>query len=380
MTGHLVKRSKGHWSVVLEFGKDEHGKRIQKWYSGYRLEKQARDAMNDMIAEYRNGGFVAPDDLTVGQWLDTWLRDWCNHIKPYTRRGYEDTAEQVKAEIADVPLQKLSPARLQQMANKWHTVGSSANRGPIAANTIKKAFVVISAAMNRAVALDMLRKNPCKAVSLPRVVKPEISVLSLDEVPRMLEACKDSDVYMPVLLALTTGMRRGEIVGLRWQDVDFDKAQLIVRQGAVQVAGKVLFDETKTGRIRVVALSKQTMEALRQHRTHQKELRLQMGNKWQDHGLVCTDEFGQPTKPEWLSYAFMYFARQHGFKVTFHGLRHTHATMLLSQGVNMKVTQERLGHSNMSMTSETYSHLSQAMQQTAVEAMEQVLDASVAIG
>lgn len=377
-SGHLVKRSKGHWSVVIERGMED-GKRAQKWYSGYRTEELARDAMITMLYEVNTGQFIDPTGMSVAEWLDRWLKDFCLHLSPYTLRGYEDTVQLVKDEVGKVPLQKLTTAKLQQMIAKWQTEGTSAGRGPISPNTIKKNIICLSSALNKAVDLEMIRKNPAKKVSLPRVGKVEISALPLDDVPRLLEEAKDTSIWMPVLIALTTGMRRGEVLALKWKDINLEQAVACVQRNSVQVDGKIIMKEPKNGRSRNVALDPYLLSELRLHHKLQKEQRLAMGNRWQENDLVCTMEDGQPMKPEWVSWTFQYWAKKHGFDVTFHGLRHTHATMLLSQGVNLKVTQERLGHSTLAMTSDRYSHLTSEMQQTAVEAMGRVLG-SVANG
>jgi integrase len=373
MSGHVVKRGK-KYSIVVEMGNDETGKRKQKWYSGYRTKKEAETDLHRILHELRTGQFIDTTKLTTGQWLDRWLADYCLHLKPYTVRGYEDTVKQVKAEIGDVPLQRLTTAHIQKMVEKWHTIGTCANRGPLAALTIKKQITNLATALNKAVDLELIRKNPTTKLSLPRVPKQERSVLSEAQVKLMLAAAKATPMYMPILLAVTTGMRRAEILALRWRDYDPVAGVLLVRRNAVQVDGKVIYHDAKTASsVRAVALSPSLIEELEAHFKRQAAERSAAGDRWQDHDLICTVELGAPMKPEWLSARYLYWASTHGFSVTFHGLRHTHASLLLGRGINLKVTQERLGHSDIGMTANIYSHTNAEMQQAAVDAMEAIM-------
>lgn len=367
MGGHIVKRGK-RYAVVLELGRDENGKRIQKWHSGYRTLADAKRDMIRMLREVQTGEYISPMGQTVGEWLDHWLKDFCLHLSPYTLRGYEGIVSQVKDEIGGVPLQKLTTARVQQMVRDWSERGTSAGRGPLSATTIRKSLTCLSAALNKAVDLELIRKNPAKQVSLPRVDKQEPHALDAEQAMKLLEEIKDRQCYIPVMIALATGMRRGEVVALRWSDVDLDTGIIRVCRAAVQVKGKVIFKETKTGRSRVVPLPPFAVRELKAHKKRQNEQRLLMGNRWQESGLVCTNEDGTPMKPEWLSSDFWYFAHKR-YGVSFHDLRHTHASILLQQGVHAKVVQERLGHTDIGMTLNTYSHLIGGMQETAVEAL-----------
>lgn len=373
MSGHVVKREKS-WSVVLELGKDENGKRKTKWRSGYRTKKEALTALTKYNHELNTGTYIEETDMTTGAWLDEWLSKWCPHLKPYTRRGREFIVAQIKAEIGSVPLRKLSAQHIQGMVNKYQTVGTSAGRGPLAASTIGKHMTCLSAALNKAADLELIRRNPCRAVVRPRIEREELTVLESDEVQRLLRECREEPFYMPVLLAITTGMRRGEIIALRWQDVDLEQGALLVRRNAVQLAkGEIVFNEPKTNKARAIALPSFVVTDLKRHRTAQKEQKLAAGSRWQEGDLVCSTELGGPLKPEWLSFRFSYFAKGHGFPVTFHGLRHSHASLLLAQGVHMKVVQERLGHSKMALTADLYTHLSRGMQEAAASAVESAI-------
>ena len=190
-----------------------------------------------MLRELQTGEYVPQDKQTVGEWLDRWLKKFCVHL-PYTKRGYENIVEQVKDEIGNIPLQKLTTLHVQTMIANWQERGTSANRGPLSANTIRKHMICLSAALNKAVELDLMRRNPAKQASLPRVDKPEPEVLDANEAQRLLHEVKGRNIYVPVFLALTTGMRRGEVIALHWSDVDFENACIRVRHSAVQLKAR----------------------------------------------------------------------------------------------------------------------------------------------
>jgi integrase len=197
-------------------------------------------------------------------------------------------------------------------------------------------------------------------VSLPRQERKEAATLSGSECRRLLKEAKGRDIYVPVLLALTTGMRRGEICALRWTDVDLAQGIMQVSRNAVDTPDGITYKGTKTGKCRAIMLPGFVTRELLEYRQSERVRHI-------SGGLLY---YGSPG---YLSTRFARFANEHGFKVTFHGLRHTHATLLLAGGVDMKVTQVRLGHSTMAMTADRYSHLSAGMQETASAAIEEVL-------
>jgi len=202
-----------------------------------------------------------------------------------------------------------------------------------------------------------------------------MKVLDEDETAAILEAAKGSRLYMPVLLAVTTGMRRGEILGLHWKDVDLAADTVTVRCSLEEARGGVRFKEPKTasGR-RTLRLLPLTVEALKRHRVEQAENRLRMGPVYEDNGLVVCREDGRPWRPDRFSTEFILFIDELEIpRVRFHDLRHTHATLLLHQGISPKVVSERLGHSSTSFTLDVYGHVTPVMEEEAVRAVDAAL-------
>lgn len=192
---------------------------------------------------------------------------------------------------------------------------------------------------------------------------------------RLLKAAEGKDLHLPILLAVTTGMRRGEILGVRWQDLDLDAATLSVRQSLEQTKGRLAPKQPKTqkGR-RVVALLPMTVEALRRHRVEQAKYKLFFGPDYRDHDLVCARTDGSPWPPDSFTSSFSDFVRKAKLQVVrFHDLRHTHATQLLRQGIHPKVVSERLGHSTVGITLDVYSHVLPDMQEEAARRLDAAL-------
>jgi integrase len=204
---------------------------------------------------------------------------------------------------------------------------------------------------------------------------------ALDEAAtaKLLRAASDSRLSLPILLAVTTGLRRGEILGLRWKDVDFQNSSLAVRQSLEQTRDGLTFKQPKTAKgRRVVALPTLAVEGLKRHKLKQVTTKLAFGAAYQDHDLVCARDDGTPWPPDTFSSAFVGLIRREEVQtVRFHDLRHTHATQLLRQGVHPKVVSERLGHATVGITLDVYSHVLPGMQAEAASRTDAALRAAL---
>ena len=204
-------------------------------------------------------------------------------------------------------------------------------------------------------------------------------VLDEDQTATLLEGAQDTTLYIPSLLAVTTGLRRGEILALRWRDVDFDRGTLAVTQSLEETKDGLRFKQPKTKRSRrVVTLPSITIDALRRHRIEQAQLRLQLGLGRDDNGLVCSRYDGQPRSPRAFTKEFTRLVAKLDIpRTTFHGLRHSHATQLLRAGIHPKIAQERLGHSTIATTMDLYSHVTDTMQEDAAAQIDAGLQAAI---
>jgi integrase len=226
---------------------------------------------------------------------------------------------------------------------------------------------------------QLLPRNPADAVEPPRPARKEMAALDEKQTASLLQLARDTPLSIPILLAVTTGLRRGELLALRWEDLDLQAATLAVRRTLEQTHGALTFKQPKTPKSRrVVAVPRLTIDALRSHRSEQAKNRLLLGAAYQDDGLICAKPDGRPVDPRSVSHAFAALIRRSGLRrVRFHDRRHSHATQLLAQGIHPKVVSERLGHSTVGITLDVYSHVLPSMQEEAARRIDVALCAAL---
>ena len=366
------------YSKTITTGRDPlTGKRRQKRLSA----KTVRELKRLWAAELKrieDGDYIEPSKTTFGEYLTHWLATYARHnVRPTTYRSYEQLIRlHIAPALGAVPLQKLTPMQLQAFyADKLERGRLDGRPGGLSARTVLPMHAVIREALQQALRWQLVAGNVADAVEPPRAKRAQVAAWAPDDVTRFLDAA-DGDTYAPIwLVALATGMRRGELLGLQWADIDLARSELQVRRSLVEVDGKPVFQEPKTasGR-RKVALSAATVDALRAHRTRQLERRLALGAAWRDLDLVFATADGGPIVPANLFRAFRRIVARAGVPpITFHALRHTHATLLLREGIHAKIVSERLGHANIGITLDTYSHVLPDMQRDAADSIDRAL-------
>lgn len=371
MKGHIRKRAEGSWTIVIYLGRDPAtGKKKYRWHTVNGTKREAEKVMARLLNELNTGQYVEPGKESVGAYLDRWLEGRQVDLAYKTVQGYRTNIERhIKPRIGQVRLDKLRPAQIQALYTELRQTG-------LAARTVSYVHRTLHVALEQAVKWQILHRNPVDLVEPPKLSRPEVSVLDGAAVGTILEAIKEPRLAITVTLAVGAGMRRGEILGLRWTDIDLQtRVAYIVQSSQRHIGEGVQFTKTKTHRSRrAVALPGFVIGALEHWRAHQEEERRLMGSVYHDLGLVCTRHDGQPLDPDWVSKSFGRVARKAGFSgIRFHDLRHTHATLLLAAGVHPKVVQERLGHSQISMTLDTYSHVLPGLQHEAAASLEDII-------
>ncbi|MEO6025580.1 MAG: site-specific integrase [Candidatus Binatia bacterium] len=333
------------------------------------------------MSTVHEGNYVAAGRLTVAEFLKKWLADYAKQT--VAARTSERYAELLRLHVVPTlgqhQLSKLEPLHIQHLYSTLLESGRRDGKGGLSPQTVVHCHRVLRKALKHAVKWQLLIRNPAEAVDPPRVDHREMTTLDEEEVAGLFEAVRGTRLELPVVLAVSTGLRRGELLALRWRDVDLEKATLAVRQSIEQTKNGLAFKEPKTRRgRRVVALPNVTVEALRRHRTDQAKRRLSLGSAYKDQGLVLTRLDGRPMDPAETSKAFARVIARNGLRRhSLHSLRHTHATLLLRANVHPKVVSERLGHATIGITLDTYSHVLPDMQEAAAKKLDGVLGPSL---
>jgi integrase len=364
MKGHIRERSPGRWAIVID-GQGAGGARKRRWHSFAGTKRAAQLECARLIAEaQKSGGTVAPERLTVGDYLEQWLR----HIRPrVSPKTYERYVSIVRVNIipalGNIRLSKLQPLAIS-------TAYSDA-LGRLAPRTVNHMHVVFGGALKQAVRWRILARNPCDDVDPPKVERGEMKVWTVDQITEAIALSRSWAVHMPMVLAALCGLRRGEIAALRWRHIDFDRAQLSVMESAEQTKAGVRYKAPKSGKGRTVALPSMMVAALRDHRLRQAQELLQIGVRLTGETLVCARRDGKPQQPRSITHAWIDFLAATKLpSIRFHDLRHSHATLMLRANVHPKIVSERLGHSKVAITLDTYSHVIPGMQEEAAAAID----------
>ncbi len=387
MRGHIRKRGKS-WSIVVELGRDPvTGKRKQQWQSIKGTKKDAERALAKIIHDLDKGISVKPTKMTVGEFLEQWLKDYvASNTSPRTAERYTQMIRlHLIPNLGNIPLSQLRPDHVQSFYARALDHGRIDGKGGLSNRSVHHLHRVLSEALSHAVKWGLAVRNVCSAVDPPRPEKKETTTLASEDVPRLLEearALEDTSgnpYYMLFLTALHTGMRRGELLGLRWCDVDLDMATISVNR-SLQVLrdGGLVVREPKTPKARrLIAMTPSLASELREHQSNQEIVRAAIGKRLNAEDLVFGQMNGEPLNPNTVSPAFAKVANRAGLKLRLHDLRHSHATLMLKAGIHPKIVSERLGHATVAFTLDTYSHVVPGLQEAAAVRFDEVLQGSV---
>lgn len=379
MRGHITKRGKNSYSIVLDIGTDPAtGRRRQQRISIKGTKKNAEKRLSELLHQIDNGIFIRPSKTTLSEYLERWLKEYCwSNLAPRTAEGYEFIVRRhLIPTLGQIPLTELKPEHLQHLYSEKLSTGRADGKGGLSPRSVRYCHSTLHKALMTAVKLGMIVRNPADAVEQPRLQHHEMLTMNELDVHIFLEFAKSTAHYALFYTALFTGMRRSELLALRWQDVDLILCQLSVNRTVHQLhTGVIVFRQPKTDKSRrLIALSPSTITVLRDHREAQKKLRQSLGQALSDDDLVFCQLEGKPLLPDSITHAWMKLARRVGLKgIRLHDARHSHASLMLKQGIHPKIVQERLGHSTIAVTLDTYSHITPGLQEAAAQRFDDVM-------
>lgn len=364
--GSVYQRKDGKWMGSITVGRKKSGKLIRKAVYG-KTKKEVITKMDSIKHDIKIGDYVEPDKITVSEWIIYWLKTYKkNKLKPKTYDSYESlTKITIIPNIGDIPMQKLKTKDIQEMYNKRYEEGYSAN-------SIHKVNIVLKSALDKAITEGYISKNPANFVELPEIIKKDIKAFTVEEQKAFEEAAKDYSQYIAYIVNLDTGLRMSELLALTWEDIDFDKAELIVNKNLVSVRNRekengfklVVQENTSKTKysIRTIPLTKRCISLLRKLKIKQQA----------NSNIVFCSKLGIYLTPRNYSRTFQRIVRKAKIEMcNVHTMRHTFATRLFEAGVLPKTISELLGHASVSFTLDTYTHVMPNTKKQAIDMLEQ---------
>ena len=358
------------WRAAVTVGINEDGTQDRRWVSG-KTQAEVQEKLRAFQADMHAGTVADTEGLT----MTAFMARWADHkeregLKPNPVQSYRDTARlYITPYIGRVKLEKLRPLDVEHLLSKMQKDGkSAANR--------RYALRILSMALRQAVRWQMLPRNVAEVISPPKAERPEMKTWTPEQVATFLDATQLHRLYAALYLSLMTGMRRGEVLGLKWEDVDFERSRLMVRNNLVEVhrdgvPGKKQVGKSTVSSVRIelqtpktaasrrtVALSAGTLSKLKEHQVRQNGERKVAAEAWEENGYVFASELGGPTNPNYFYDQFKKLSREAKLpNIRLHDLRHTAASLMIRRGISPKVVSDRLGHTDPAFTLRVYTHL-----------------------
>jgi integrase len=415
MQGHVRGRGKGSWEYIADIGvhsaercqecgrrfwverrprevcpkcggrliETEERRRATK--AGFATQKEAQAALNKVLVALEEKTFIAPSKVSLREYLKSeWLPAIEATIRPSTYRSYVQHVEcHISPHLGSVQLQKLSGSQISALYAKLALSGKRDGKSGLSPLSIRHVHATLHRALKDAVRWEQITRNPIEAADPPRISGDgtrELRTWNAEQLRVFLDAAKDERLSPLWHLLAMTGLRRGEALGLRWEDVDLEAGRVSVRRALIPNGAVVVVSEPKTARgRRSVALDPETVEVLKRQAGQQLADQVENGDEWRDTGLVFTKANGEAWHPEVVSRFFRQAVKRSKLPVIrLHDLRHTHATLALRAGIHPKVVSERLGHATIAITLDTYSHAIPAMQEEAAVRIAELVYSSKA--
>lgn len=384
MRGTIRKRTyesgatKWRVRLLVPVGEEGEKERISKTFDTKREAEQYRTEINHQIDR---GTFFKPSTMPLSKFLERWERDYAeSNLSPTTLARYRQLIKsRINPKLGHLPISGISIPTIQDFYHDQLENGMIKGEGGLSPNTVRQIHYLLRGAFERAVEWRLVEDNPFQRISPPKQQSNENTVqyLDTDEAVKFLKTAAERGTYYPLYhLAVLMGLRRSEILGLRWEDLDFDTRQANIQQALVYGEGQEpITKPPKTdGSSRTVALTREVIRLLQEWKTTQAEKRMTIGPAWENPDYVVTNNVGGFIGPSNIIRDFKQLLDQADLPdIRFQDLRHTHATLMLKQGEHPKVVSERLGHDSITMTLDTYSHVLPSLQEEAAQRLEDSL-------
>lgn len=355
MRGHITQRGKYKktWSIVIELNK-VNGKRKQKWYTLHGERKDAEKFLTEKLRELDTGSLIDSRNINVKQYFNYWYEQHClNKLSPTTYESYRRNLDNyILQELGYIKLEDLQPMHLQSFYTKCSKKGLS-NK------TILYFHRIIHCGLKQAMKWQFITRNVADCVDTPKPNKYKAKFLNDIEITKLIKAIKNTDLYIPVMIGIATGMRRGEILGLIWDNVDLEHGTIRITQALYPTKeGLVILPPKTETSIREIGIPLTLINILKNHKYEQDKIKQRLGQNYINNDLVCCSIEGKPIHHTKLNHNFNNLLKQNNLTlIRFHDLRHSHASLLMKENTPIKAISERLGHSNVNITLNLYSHI-----------------------
>lgn len=381
--GSIFKDKKGRWRASITIGKDAlTGMQKKQWFYG-KTEKEVKDKKLKVLSQIQNGDYTEPTKITVEQWLHTWLWDYKKmKIQNTTFQSYEYIIRiHILPSLGKKQLTKLKAEDLQRLYNNKLNSGRFDKKGGLSNRTVKYIHIIMRQALSQAIKNNLLTRNVAEATTPPKLVKKEMRVLTIEEQEKFINAIGNERLRALFILAPSCGARQGELLALKWDDIDFEKNTIRINETVKRVKTfdnsksktKVVFKIPKTpSSNRVINIPQLVMHEICKHKMHQNEEKLKTGSEYIDNNLVFCTDIGKPLDTSNLMRVYKRILKRSGINtrgVTFHTLRHVFGSRLNDLNIDPKTIQTLMGHSSIKTTMDIYVHASQEKQKDAADKM-----------
>lgn len=370
MRGHIAKKGNSYYAVIYEGINPATGKPRHRWHRAGTTKKEAERVLTELVKRHHDGDYRAPEKITLGVYLlDRWLPARKAQLGDTTFSSYQRNIElHVVPYLGSMPLQRLAPEDLDSLYARLLTNGKRNHEGgALSPKTVRNIHAVLRKALADAQRKGTISRNVAELADPPKLsrrARPTMQVWNADQLRRFLEVIEAHQLYPAFYLKANTGMRRGEVLGLTWRNIDLETARLSVTQTVLAPEYQITVSDVKTPHSRrTIDLDPRTVAVIRAWRKRQLEQYLQSGLRTDEAGFVFARPDGEPLHPDYFSQTFERLLGKTDLpRIRLHDLRHTHATLLIQAGVPIKVVSERLGHSNPALTMTVYQHVLPGMQ------------------